>query len=347
MKKVFEVIVFLSIVISLVACNVAIKDTNNTSKLSTVFTDELENNEIIQIEEKQYEFKFNPYVLTSEYQELYGDEFIETYKNFVNAYLNYETSFSCPSLDYAYIISSMQSTNFPLFNADARFDYDNLYDEQTKTIQIAYVSESKEQHEELISKFVKNLSAIIENNIMKNDNDLIKAISLYRAFSSSVSYNYDAACSDMIVDVSPYNAIVNGNGICQSFAGAYTYLLLQTGIDANTCIGMTYDCSAAHEWTILKLDGKYYYADPTFENSETGGVGLKYFGITTTEREEAGDFDPEYYSVGITNEIWARYYDISDTRFEPLRTCWSFEIDHEKNFIICYDEYGNEYMTFR
>jgi transglutaminase-like putative cysteine protease len=241
----------------------------------------------------------------------------------------------------------MQSTDFPLFNADARFDYDNLYDAQTQTMQIYYVSESKEQHEAFISNFVENVSVIIENNIMQNDNDLIKAISLYRAFSSSVSYNYDAACSDIIVDVSPYNAIVNHNGICQSFAGAYTYLLLQVGIDANTCTGMTYDSSIAHEWTILKLDDKYYYADPTFENSETAGYGLKYFGITTTEREAIGHFDPEYYNIGVTNEIWARDYDISDIRFESLRTCLNFEIDHENNSIICYDEFGSEYITLR
>lgn len=277
-------------------------------------------------------------------KDLYGDEFIQAYENFVFAYLNYENEFLCSSVDYAYLIISMQAYNFPLFNSDAYFDYDNLYDAQTGTMYIYYLSKSKEQHDELISSFVDNLSELIENNVMQNHNDLIKAVSIYRAFSSKVSYNYDALNNETIVDVSPYNAIMNYNGICQSFAGAYTYLLLQLGIDANTCTGTTYDNSTAHEWTILKLDEKYYYADPTFENADTGGYGLMYFGITTQEREYAGNYNPQFFNIGSTNEIWARDYDISDTRFAQLRTCLSFEIDHATNSVVCFDENGSEYI---
>ncbi|WMJ83777.1 transglutaminase domain-containing protein [Oscillospiraceae bacterium LTW-04] len=345
MNKIYSVIIILGIALSLVACSGAEKDASNTNIASTDLIAQSESNAIPEMG-KSYEFEFNPYVLTSEYEQLYGDEFLQAYRNFVSSYLNYENYYSCPSGDYAYLISKMQQVNFPLFNADAYFDYDNFYNAQTGRVPIYYVSESKEQHDELISNFVDDLSEIIENNIMQNDNDVIKAITLYRAFSSSVSYNYDAIDNDMISDVSPYNALINRDGICQSFAGAYTYLLLQLGIDANTCGGMTYDNTSAHEWTILKLDGKYYYADPTFENTETGGCGLKYFGITTAEREEAGNFDPQYFNIGLTNEIWSRDSDISDTRFEPLRACLTFEIDHEENSVVCFDENGSEYIKF-
>lgn len=345
MKRIYCIIIILCIFISLVACSIKGKDTSQTSIETTPLTVESQSEEISIPQEKPYDFEFNPYVLTSEYKELYGEEFIKTYKNFVNAYLNYENTCSCPSSDYAYLILNMQLVNFILFDVDAYFDYDNYYDEQTKTIQIFYSSESKEEHDKLIDNFIQNLSEIIENNVMQNYSDLIKAIAVYRAFSSDVSYDYYSAENDVITDVSPYNAIVNHIGICQSFAGAYTYLLLQLGIDANTCGGMTYDSTIAHEWVIIKLDDKYYYSDPTFENSDTGGLGLKYFGITSKEREEAGNYDPQYFNIGSTNKIWARDYDVSDAKFEPFRDCFSFKIDHENNSIICFDENGSEYIT--
>lgn len=69
-----------------------------------------------------------------------------------------------------------------------------------------------------------------------------------------------------------------------------------------------------------------------------------YFGITTQEREYAGNYNPQFFNIGSTNEIWARDYDISDTRFAQLRTCLSFEIDHATNSVVCFDENGSEYI---
>lgn len=356
MKKFVSGIVALAIILSFSGCaydgsgaggsaespNQGVSQNNAATVISRASDDEntLPASRESAADQNAYPFEFNPYVITSEYEDLYGASFIGTYHAFVDAYLNYETDVACESADYAYLINGAVQTCFPVFSSDAYFDYDCLYDEVAKTIHICYTSESKSEHDSYVKTFVDTITDMIESSTQQGDNEILMAIELYTAFSSSLTYDYSSMENNSNADVTPYNAIINRTGICQSFAGAYTYLLLELGIDANICGGLTYDNTVAHEWTILKLHGKYYYADPTFENTETGGLGLRYFGMTTAEREAEGDFNPEYFNIGMTNEIWAGDYQIDDPLFSDLRSCYEYEINHANNSISFYDEGG-------
>ena len=132
-----------------------------------------------------------------------------------------------------------------------------------------------------------------------------------------ITYDYEAVASEEIVDVSCYRALMDLDGICQSFAAAYAYLCLQCGIDAVTVSGMNEANDTAHEWVLLTLGGKYYYADPTFENGD-GGTGLKYFGMTAMQRYNCGYFLPDICNIGGTNVIWGRDIDVTDERYREL-----------------------------
>ncbi len=141
--------------------------------------------------------------------------------------------------------------------------------------------------------------------------------------------------------ISPYRAIMTDKGICQETAGCYAYLLLQVGIDAITCGALNKDSTEAHEWTIVKLDGKYYHCDPTYQCSEKFSVN--YFGMNDAEREKQGDWDMPYNNIGDTNDLWARDYPaLDDTRFEQFWTCYNCLLDREENKIFCYDNSGTE-----
>ena len=64
----------------------------------------------------------------------------------------------------------------------------------------------------------------------------------------------------------------------------------------------------------MKLDGKYYYCDPTWDlNSKP-----HHFGVTMADRAGwAGGYEPE--GTKILNLTVPDKYDVSDCRFEELR----------------------------
>jgi hypothetical protein len=216
--------------------------------------------------------------------------------------------------------------NMPYFGADAYLTFDS-YNADTKTGTINYRSATAEEHQNYISAFTGEVTDIILGCLQDGDSDLLKSLALYQEFTSSVLYNEDLS-EDKIT---PYYAIMDKQGLSQSIAGAYAYLLRQAGVTANTCSGLTQDSTAAHEWCILKLDDKYYYADPTFENGETGGLGLSYFGMTAAERQDAGSFNPDFFSIGTTGQVLGSSFDVTDTRFAAFRGCYYFELQRDQN----------------
>jgi hypothetical protein len=327
MKKITLLMLCLCIALALAACKPGGEQDSTTSESSA--TNPGSNTTAEPGNGKAYEFEFDPYALSWEYHELYGDEFVEMYKGFVDAYMNFETTFSCPSEDMFAALFGAIKRNMPYFESDAYLTFD-CYDLETKTGQIFYNSGSAQEHERKIDAFVGEVTDIILGCVEKDDNELEKAAALYQEFSSSVLYDGNIAEEN----ISPYYAIMQKKGVSQSLAGAYAYLLRQAGVEANTCSGLTQDSMAAHEWCILKINGKYYYADPTYENGETGGLGLSYFGITTSERQEAGGFNPSYFSIGTTGLVFGDEYDVSDTRFSALRGCYYFTLDRENNRIV-------------
>lgn len=324
MKKVTLILLCLVFILTLAACkHNGIPDTttlNGTSSQSNTTSGPAN--------VEPDEFEFEPYTLSWEYRELYGDEFIETYRAFVDAYMNYESYFSCPNEDVFVALFGAIVKNMPYFKADAYLTYD-CYDPETKTGQIFYTSSSLRQHRELIDAFIGEVTDIILSCVEKSDSELERSVALYQGFSSSILHDGNIADEN----ISPYYAIMKKKGVSQSFAGAFAYLLCQVGVEANTCSGLTQDSMAAHEWCILKIDGKYYYADPTYENGETGGLGLSYFGMTASERQEAGGFNPNYFSIGTTGLVFGSELDVSDARFSPLRGCYYFTLDRENSRI--------------
>jgi hypothetical protein len=49
-----------------------------------------------------------------------------------------------------------------------------------------------------------------------------------------------------------------------------------------------YDATMGHAWSVVTLDGKDYFCDPTFELSYDKGSGYRYFGMNYTDRTEKG-----------------------------------------------------------
>lgn len=193
----------------------------------------------------------------------------------------------------------------------------------------------------IISAFVDKVTGIIENCLHKGDNELERVFALYQEYSGMVMYDADL----MPEKDSPYFAIMNNRGTGQSIAGAYVFLLLQAGIKANVCGGLTYDRTVAHEWCIVSIDGEYYYMDPTFENGDTGGLGLSYFGMSTQKRADAGGFDPEIFRIGLTGMLWGKDFSVDSERFSEFEGCHYFELDRDQNRVIYWTE-GNAEQYF-
>lgn len=281
-----------------------------------------------------YVYTFDPYALPEQYIRVYGEEFEAVYRAFVDAYLGFETAIVCPTRELAWALwDSLRTICLPFFCDGVIPDVEKFYDPETLLFSWTYSSHSKAEHDAKLALFAQTVSSYLTPDSRVDDPDWLRAMIIYRNFSSAVVY--DETALDENRDVSPYRALMNQVGICQGFAGAYAYLLRQAGIEAIECGGLTYDASTAHDWVLVKLDGQWFYMDPTFENSDTFGLGLYYFGMTAAEREAAGGYDPELFNIGSLNQIWGPSLDVSDERFAPLRKVSTFTVQRQTRTLHC------------
>ena len=123
---------------------------------------------------------------------------------------------------------------------------------------------TKKQLEELNKKEDKILKDLKIDG--KNDYQKIRAI--YNYMTKNVKYDHSKK-KDPIV-YTPYAAIINKKAVCQGYAVATYNLMLKAGIDCRVITG------GDHAWNIVKLEGKYYYIDTTWDAGHSPSK-YKYF----------------------------------------------------------------------
>ncbi|MBO5093344.1 MAG: hypothetical protein J6C33_03175 [Lachnospiraceae bacterium] len=94
------------------------------------------------------------------------------------------------------------------------------------------------------------------------DSDYDKERYVHDALVRSVEYVRSAEMNQ-----SAYSALVNGRTVCAGYARAFQYLLQRLGIPCYYCTGYA---GESHAWNIVCLDGEYYNADVTWDDSDGG-----------------------------------------------------------------------------
>jgi hypothetical protein len=149
--------------------------------------------------------------------------------------------------------------------------------------------------------------------------------------------------SDIYVDyTSSYRFFETGIGICHEISTAYSYLLLQAGVDATIMMGHD------HQWSYVRINGHNYHIDPTFVISNQGS--LSYFMMTDEQREATGYSKAGYIICSnYTQDYPHPDYTADDDTFRPI---WSHSLEAffpSEDKILCwqYDEgWEKNYMEF-
>ena len=270
---------------------------------------------------KPVAYTWDPSVCSKAYIEFLGEDTEAMYHGMVSAILNREAGFACGMRYYEQLYMILH-TCFPCAEQIVSFgfleaeDESVAYEEQQGTVSLEYLVSEEEQNR-ILEAFGARVEELICGSVCEGDSDTVAALAVYHRFCQDLTYDYDALVEDMPGDVSPYRAIMEGSGICQSFAPAYAHLCVQLQIPACATGGLYFDDTQSHEWTQLKLDGVYYYADPTWQIEG----GLQWFGLTSEYRDDHDGYPASLQNIGELNLYRADEVPVGDDRFDELRNC--------------------------
>ena len=284
-----------------------------------------------------YPYSFNPYAYSSIYTLAYGPSVGEEIRGFCDAVLAGEDSFPCTGFDNWLHIDQIKNYLLPfstyLTVYDPSIESGLLYEEsrlQDGRYPIFY-QVPKEEFLSIVEQFkVRVAELIAQADLREGDSDLEKALKLYTATSVRIAYDYSGVGPNTV-----YRALMGDYGICQEIGPAYAYLLLQVGVDAGVCGGVAKDDSFAHEWTLIKLNGKWYHADATWQLSDP--YSLRYFLNDDNDRSESNLNVPNF-NIGELNELWHSDLPMEDDSFAELWNARWYTINHKAGYIEYYDD---------
>ncbi len=109
---------------------------------------------------------------------------------------------------------------------------------------------------------------------------------------------------EMVLDVTyndshrdNYRFMINKNGLCANYSEIYSYLLGQLGIKSELIV--TPDSSKngmQHEWMKVRLDGKYYNVDATWDDPSPERKGMVYHTFFLLSDQRINKMDQSWYN---------------------------------------------------
>ena len=276
-------------------------------------------------------FHFQPKVASKYLTDVFGEQMVVTWYNLVDAVLSGKTEVACPD-DHTFNWVTGQfpdkcfpplkghiwavDPDHPVKNGVARFMYDVPYEQL-----MAEIADFSKMVEEILNEAAKPEYSDFEN-----------ALGLYNYFDSHYTYDWDAYEDNeqgKAYYLASYRMLTEKTGICQEISVAYSYLLMQTGAEADVVGGVSETDGEHHQWSYIRLNGHDYHIDPTWV-LETNGK-LDYFLMTDAQRYAQGGYSKDRfrYVSSYTQDHPYPAYQANDETFAELWNGYFSSLDHE------------------
>ncbi len=288
-------------------------------------------------------FVFKPKVCSVYMEEVFGTTMCEAWYNLVDAVMAGENTFACRDQHtYDWVMGQFPRLCFPVF-----VELIDLAEDREHSVIDGVASftwrVSPEEAASRIEEFAELIEEILNETMRTDYSDFEKAVALYDYFSNTYEYDYETydKMFETYVDyTTTYRLLTTGTGICSEIAPAYSYLMMQAGVEATTMMGPD------HEWSYIRINGHDYHIDPTYLLSNKGA--LTYFMMTDDQREHHGfskdDFtitsnysdDNPHPDYAADDDTFSKLWDYSFEELIPnenILRCWKYTEGWEKEYL--------------
>ena len=132
--------------------------------------------------------------------------------------------------------------------------------------------------------------------------DFDKELAVHDWLCSRVTYDNAAAANPEanFHAFTAYGAIVQGKAVCEGYSRAMQFIMAQLGIHT-TLIGGEDSKGGPHMWNMIRIGGKWYHLDVTFNDTgseDKGFIGHPYFNLTDALIKKDHSYKADYYKTG-------------------------------------------------
>lgn len=210
--------------------------------------------------------------------------------------------YTLDSQEYEKVFNLLYRQESSFFYLDTQYF---LSDKMSEAKMIYHISKEEKQdyQREINEKVLPILEAVSQK---KTEYEKILYIHDYLAKNCQYSQNDEPNMNTI------YGCLVNNLSQCEGYAKTLLYLARESGLSAMTVVGQTND-GVNHEWNIVRIDGKYYNIDLTWNDplseEDTGRQWYLYFNVRDDEINNITHFPSgNNYTPPECNSTDANYY---------------------------------------
>ncbi len=228
-----------------------------------------------------------------------SESIAESVKNFDESC---QVTESLPVDDLFKVMTLVHNNHPELFHLGNSYKYTYKTDEVTGKNYVASVIFSYSMTQSEYSSATNQVNTWIEKiNSLTAPTFTDREYALF--FHDYLCANYEYDTSFAVHDI--YTFIKSGQGVCQSYTYAYTVLLKSVGIE----VSWASSTEMNHMWNLVKLDGKWYHIDVTWDDpvglvpgvamhtyfmksdASISSEEVKHYGWVSPYRSTATDYD--------------------------------------------------------
>jgi len=230
----------------------------------------------------------------------------QAYKIILKAFSTMAMSFNCSqinrSVDLMKIIQTVLGDNPSVIY----FDKTQIETEVSvfyKRINLTTIH-SKSQIKKMSAALDEKANRIISSVIKTSCNDEYSLLtSLYNSLQKNIQYDTEEfnailrGKSKILASHNAYGAIMNRTAVCDGYSSAFALLAQKLGFECTIANGRSAYLSRPsvnHAWNIIKLQGKFYHMDITWDAAaynEFGEYSYDYFALNDEEIANDHDWD--------------------------------------------------------
>ena len=157
-----------------------------------------------------------------------------------------------------------------------------------------YTSYAQEQ------ELTRKIDSVLQSLDLQGKSDEQKVLAIYDYICGHVEYDYTNLNDDNYkLKYTAYAAMCNGTAVCQGYSNLLYRMLLEAGVDCRFISGTGNCCR--HAWNIVRLGGRYYNVDSTWDSNYDGLANWKYF-LRCDENFDDHARDDKYLTASFMSE---------------------------------------------
>lgn len=187
-----------------------------------------------------------------------------------------------------------------------------------------YSIEDRSLNQIYIDQYVSKALAGVSANTSQYE----KVKHVYEYIINHTEYKIDSKDNQTILSVFRY-----GESVCQGYAKAMQYLLNYLDVECTMVVGKVVT-GEGHAWNLVKIDGAYYYVDPTWGDSSYSVDGLMQNNL---------DMPINYDYLNITTSDLLKTHEINNV--VPMPQCISTAANYYYKENLYFDIYDENHLN--